>query len=122
MKKFGTKDNRLVGTARNLRLQSTDVERKLWYRLRDRQIEHCKFRRQHPIAGYVLDFACEEQKLAIELDGGQHNRPDALKSDAQRTEALVEEGWRVLRFWNHEVIENIEGVLETVRAALTRKT
>ena len=114
MKKFGTKDNRLVGTARNLRSLSTDVERDLWYRLRNRQIEGCKFRRQHPVAGYVLDFACEELKLGIELDGGQHNEQDTAIYDQQRTATLEEAGWRILRFWNNDVIQNMDGVLTVI--------
>ncbi len=122
MKWFGTKDNRLTGRARSLRYQSTDVERKLWYRLRNRQIAGFKFRRQHPIAGYVLDFACEELRLGIELDGGQHNTPEAIEKDALRTARLQREGWRILRFWNHDIMENMDGVLQVIMEALEERS
>lgn len=111
MKPFGTKDNRLTDNARNLRTASTQVERLLWHRLRNRQLENCKFRRQHPIQGYILDFACEELKLGIELDGGQLNEQANQHHDRIRTEKLKAAGWHSLGFWNNEVNENIEGVL-----------
>jgi very-short-patch-repair endonuclease len=72
------------------------------------------------VAGYYLDFACEAEKLAVELDGGQHNDAVAKARDAARTARIEQSGWRVLRFWNNEVIENIEGVVLTIRDALTR--
>jgi len=100
--------------ARRLRRDSTDVEKKLWQRLRNRQLEGYKFRRQWPIGPYVPDFVCFEVRLIIELDGGQHT----AENDAARTAILEKEGWRVLRFWNNEVSENIEGVLETVLRAV----
>jgi very-short-patch-repair endonuclease len=108
-----------IARARDLRISSTDVEKKLWHRLRDRQLLGCKFRRQQPFKNYFLDFVCEEQKLVIELDGGQHNEAANLRRDAVRTASLEEAGWKVLRFWNNEVNENIEGVLEVVAQALT---
>ena len=111
-----------IELARNLRTNSTEVEKQLWWRLRNRQIDGFKFRRQFPVDGYVLDFACELEKLAIELDGGQHNLPEHIERDAERTAILAKSGWRVLRFWNNEVIENIEGVLTEIQHALTRKT
>ena len=111
-----------IDKARALRVNSTEVEKRLWYCLRNRQVEGHKFRRQHTVKRYILDFACEEEKLGIELDGGQHNTAQGRQADARRTEELALEGWRILRFWNHEVIENREGVVEVVRAALTRKT
>ncbi len=118
MRKFGTKDHRLVGRARSLRSDSTDVERKLWYRLRNRQVHGIKFRRQHPIAGYVLDFACEELKLGIELDGGQHADAAAEAYDKRRSERLLQLGWKILRFWNNDVNDNIEGVLQVITASI----
>ena len=108
--------------ARKLRTQSTEVEKKLWWRLRNRQLAGYKFRRQFPVVGYILDFACEAEKLAVELDGGQHNLSQNTSRDAERTSALEKSGWRVLRFWNNEVNENIEGVLGVIQHALTRKT
>lgn len=109
-----------IEQARTLRVNSTAVEKKLWWRIRNRQLDGYKFRRQFPVAGYILDFACEAEKLAIELDGGQHNLPEHAARDAARTAALAKSGWRVLRFWNNEVNENIEGVLTEIQHALTR--
>lgn len=111
----------VIDRARTLRLNATDVEKKLWQHLRDRQLLGHKFRRQHPVGPYVLDFACEELKLAIELDGGQHNQPAQQKHDAARSALLQQAGWQVLRFWNNEVNENMDGVLQTIADALTRR-
>ena len=108
-----------IDQARHLRIQSTEVEKRLWWRIRNRQLG-VKFRRQHPLDGYILDFACEELKLGIELDGGQHNEAANLARDASRTAVLATSGWQILRFWNNDVIENIEGVLEEIQQALTR--
>ena len=105
----------LTGVARRLRKQSTDTERHLWRYLRDRQIEGFKFRRQHPVGNYVVDFVNLEKKVVIELDGGQH----ALHpGDRIRDERLLAEGYKVLRFWDNQVFSNLEGVLETIRDAL----
>ena len=101
---------------RKLRNQATDAEHRLWQHLRGRQLQGCKFRRQHPFGHYVLDFACLERKLAIELDGGQHAGEAAY--DMHRTNQLESGGFKVLRFWNNEVFENIEGVVEVIIAAL----
>ena len=89
----------------------TDAERKLWSALRDRQIDGLKFRRQHPIGPYVLDFLCEERLLAVELDGGQHT----AEKDAARTAWLADHGVRVIRFWNNDVLTNLPGVVEMIR-------
>jgi very-short-patch-repair endonuclease len=105
-------DSTLTRCARRLRRSQTDVERLLWSRLRSRQIRGVKFRRQHPVAGYIVDFCCPELCLVIELDGGQHMEQQA--ADAKRTRALEQQGYRVLRFWNNEVIENPEGVLQRI--------
>ncbi|HEX9662583.1 MAG TPA: endonuclease domain-containing protein [Candidatus Binatia bacterium] len=93
--------------ARQLRRNQTDVEKKLWSRLRARQIGGAKFRRQYPIGHFIVDFCCFEGRLVVELDGGQHAEAGAL--DQRRTEFLVAEGYRVLRFWNNEATENIDG-------------
>ena len=101
---------------RRLRSEPTDAEHRLWQYLRGRQIEGCKFRRQHPFGDYILDFACLDRKLAVELDGSQH--ADRAEYDAERTKYLEKAGFRVLRFWNNEVFENIEGVVQVIIAAL----
>jgi very-short-patch-repair endonuclease len=104
-----------IATARRLRKQSTDTERRLWRHLRDRQLESLKFRRQHPIGRYLVDFVNLERKLVVEVDGGQHSQDPA---DKTRDAWLRVEGYRVLRFWNNEVLGNLEGVLERIREAL----
>jgi very-short-patch-repair endonuclease len=103
---------------RRLRNDSTDAERHLWRHLRNRQLQGCKFRRQHPFGGFILDFACLERKLVIELDGGQH--ADETAYDLTRTQRLEQAGFVVLRFWNNEVFENVEGVVEVILDALRR--
>ncbi len=102
--------------ARTLRKQATDAEQHLWKRLRSRQLDGHKFRRQTPVGPYVVDFLCLEHRLVIELDGGQH--ADRQEKDQARSARLAGWGFRVLRFWNHEVLGNTEGVLEEIRDAL----
>ena len=109
-------DPRHEGNARALRREHTDAEGLLWSRLRDKQIEGYKFRRQQPIGPYIADFACMTEKLLIELDGGGH--AEQKTKDRRREEYLQRSGYRVLRFWNTEVFENLSGVLEKVREAL----
>ena len=104
--------------ARHLRREQTDVERKLWYALRDRRFHGFKFRRQQPIGPYVVDFVCFEAKLVIELDGAQHGQSEIEAYDRARTERLAADGFRVLRVWNNEMIENFDGVLDTIAQAL----
>lgn len=106
----------LLKNARHLRKNLTDAEKHLWRHLRLRQIEGHKFRRQHPLGNYIADFVCIEGKLIVEVDGGQH--AERLADDAMRTACLEVQGFRVLRFWNNEVLGNIEGVVERVREAL----
>ena len=98
-----------VSTARRLRRDQTDAERTLWFRLRDRRLMGMKFRRQMPVASYVVDFCCEAARLIIELDGGQHN--EHPEKDARRTAVLEAQGYLVLRFWNNDVLRNTEGCL-----------
>ena len=98
--------------ARTLRRQMTDVEKQLWRQLRDRRLQGLKFRRQVPLGRYVADFACFEQGLIVELDGGQH--AEQVRHDAERDQWLHQQGFRVLRFWNNEVTQNLEGVLTTI--------
>ena len=104
--------------ARSLRRSSTDAERRLWSALRDRRLTKYKFRRQHPIGAYIVDFACTRHALVIELDGGQHADNAA---DARRTAWLESEGWRVVRFWNNDVLGNVSGVIEAILGALQTK-
>jgi very-short-patch-repair endonuclease len=104
--------------ARKLRREQTDVERKLWYALRDRRFHRFKFRRQQPIGPYIVDFVCFEAKLIIELDGGQHGIVANRVYDSARTERLKADGFRIIRFWNNELIENYDGVLDAITLAL----
>ncbi len=106
----------LTEKARSLRQNQTSAEALLWSRLRSRQLEGMKFRRQYRIGSHIVDFACIELNLAIELDGGQHS--EATVEDTERSRILQLNGWRVLRFWNNEVFTNLEGVIETIRMEL----
>jgi very-short-patch-repair endonuclease len=101
-----------VATARRLRRDQTNAERALWFRLRDRRLQGLKFRRQVTIGHYIADFCCESQRLIIELDGGQH--AERSIPDAERTAALEAQGYLVLRFWNNDVLRNMDGVLESI--------
>jgi very-short-patch-repair endonuclease len=101
--------------ARKLRSNATPAERVLWQHLRLLKAEGRHFRRQVPIAGYIADFACHHSKLVIELDGGQHNEDLATARDRTRTAALEHHGYRVLRFWNVDVLEATEGVVDRIR-------
>ena len=106
--------------ARELRKNSTDAEARLWFRLRDRQLLGLKFRRQHRIGPYFADFYCDEGRLVVEVDGGQHT--DAAEADARRTAYLESEDLLVLRFWNNDVLGNTEGVLEKIaEVVMTRR-
>lgn len=105
----------LTSRSRALRHNSTDAERKLWQVLRNRQLCGFKFRKQVEIDGYIVDFLCLEKRLIIEVDGGQHT-PEL---DAKRTAYLRSQGFRVIRFWNNDVLENLDGVWATIETALT---
>lgn len=105
--------------ARNLRREQTDVEKLLWYRLRNRQIAGVKFKRQFPVDDYIVDFVSLENNLIIELDGGQHTNGHIVKYDKQRTKYLETRGFKIIRFWNNEVLTNLEGVLECITLTLT---
>jgi very-short-patch-repair endonuclease len=102
--------------ARELRHTATAAERLLWKHLRLRNIEGYKFRRQYPIGEFVADFACLEAMLVIEVDGGQH--ADSEEYDLRRTKTIEAQGFRVLRFWNNEVLGNIDGVLQSISAGV----
>ncbi|MFQ5671837.1 MAG: DUF559 domain-containing protein [Nitrospinales bacterium] len=109
----------LLEFARKLRKEQTQAEQLLWALLRDRRLAGCKFRRQHPVDPYVLDFYCHEARLGIELDGGQHNEPKREADDRKRTAFFEQKGVHVLRFWNNEVFAQTEGVLQSIYDALT---
>ena len=104
--------NRPTFLAKQLRTRCTDTERLLWRNLRTKQIKGFKFRRQQPIGKYIVDFVCFEKKIIIEVDGGQHAEKDV---DKERDQWLEKEGFKVLRFWNNEVLLNLMGVLEVIR-------
>jgi very-short-patch-repair endonuclease len=102
--------------ARELRKNQTDAEKLLWYYLRNRQLTGHKFRRQHPIGRFFADFACIEKTLIVEIDGGQHAL--ARDKDNQRTAYLESEGFTVLRFWNNQVLNETEAMLERIKSLL----
>lgn len=100
--------------ARQLRQAETDAERQIWYHLRGGRLNGYKFRRQHPVPPYIVDFYCDTKGLVVELDGSQHN----VEADRLRTEYLQSKGLKVLRFWNDEVLQQTEAVLEAILQAL----
>jgi very-short-patch-repair endonuclease len=101
-----------------MRHEPTDAERVLWQYLRHVTIDGSDFRRQATIGSYFADFACHRSRLVIELDGGQHNEAHGIAADAQRTADLNARGYRVLRFWNNDVLRNVEGVMEVIVGAV----
>jgi very-short-patch-repair endonuclease len=105
--------------ARQLRGAMTDTERRLWSALRSRRLEGYKFRRQHPIGPFVADFACLSHRLVIEADGGQHAEN---QDDRRRTIWLARRGWRVVRFWNNDILTNPEGVQDVVLEVLSARS
>ena len=104
--------------SRRLRREATSTEKELWRHLRNRKVAGLKFRRQQCFGPYVLDFYCAEEKLNIEIDGGQHDLPERREHDARRTALLEAEGIRTLRFWNSEIRENLPGVLYRIKKEL----
>ena len=104
-----------LSKAQRLRRDPTDAERKLWSALRNRQLEGAKFRKQQPIGPFIVEFACQEHRLIIEADGGQHAEN---VSDAKRTAFLESKGYRVLRFWNTDILTNLNGVAEVIATEL----
>lgn len=109
----------LLDNAKTLRRNLTDAEQKLWYHLRAHRFMGRKFKRQKPIGRYVVDFVCLEEKLIIELDGGQH--AENCEYDHERDSWLRSQGYTVLRFWNNELMNETEGVLEKIRLALSKE-
>jgi len=103
--------NRKTDFARQLRIQMTDAERRLWRHLRAHRLSGIKFKRQQPVGPFIVDFVCFQSRLVIELDGGQHFRND---HDRIRDAWLQQRGFRVLRFWNNEVLGNLDGVVQKI--------
>jgi len=103
----------LTETAKELRKNSTDAERLLWQRLKAKQLDGLKFRRQEQIGHFIADFVCFEKGLIVEADGGRHSLEK--EKDKERTQWLDSHGFTVLRFWNNEILTNIEGVMEVIR-------
>jgi very-short-patch-repair endonuclease len=108
---------KMTENARSLRSNMTDVERILWRVIRDRQLHGYRFRRQHSIGPYITDFVCIDKKCVIELDGGQHQ--NRIAYDEVRTLFLQKQGWQVLRFWNNDVLNHLDGVISTIVTTLT---
>ncbi len=109
--------NASIAFARQLRRRQTDTERKVWQVLRAGRLGGWKFRRQQPIGRYIVDFVCLEKRLVIELDGGQHQ--DRADEDHERDRWLAANGFKVLRFWNNDVMQNLEGVVERIARELS---
>lgn len=109
----------LIKTAKQLRTAQTPWEAKLWRHLRGGRLGGLKFKRQVPIGPYIADFCCHPAKLIIELDGGQHSETAVEAKDKAKAEYFRREGYRVLRFWNNEVENNLDGVLETITLNLS---
>jgi very-short-patch-repair endonuclease len=107
----------MLEKAKYLRTNQTDAEKRLWYHLRAHRFMGLKFKRQKPIGRYIVDFVCMERRLIIEIDGGHH--ADAALKDQQRDAWLRGQGYAVLRFWNNEVMQQLEGVLEQIRYAVS---
>ena len=108
---------KILLNAKTLRAHQTDAEQRLWYHLRAHRFMDLKFRRQKPIGSYIVDFVCWEQKLIIEIDGGQH--AEQVGYDQRRDAWLRGQGYTVLRFWNNEVLQQLEEVLEQIRLAVS---
>ena len=101
--------------ARELRKNMTAQERKLWEIIRDRKFYGYRFLRQYVISPYIVDFICKKEKIIIEVDGGQHNEPENIKYDNERTEYLISKGYKVIRLWNNEIDDNFEGIYEKLK-------
>jgi very-short-patch-repair endonuclease len=108
-------DQATLTKAKRLRRDMTEAERKLWSTLRNSQLDGAKFRRQQPIGPFIADFVCQQARLIIEADGSQHSES---AGDVRRTTFLESKGYRVLRFWNNDILKTLEGVAESILAAL----
>jgi very-short-patch-repair endonuclease len=107
-----------IKLARELRRRQTDAEKALWARLQNRQLGGVKFRRQQPLGSYIVDFVSLEKQIIVEVDGGQHGEDREVERDDARTAWLKNRGYQVLRFWNNEVLLNMEAVLECIMEAM----
>jgi very-short-patch-repair endonuclease len=107
-----------LARARDLRANMTDAERALWNALKSKQLSGYKFSRQIIVGPYIADFVCRTHKLIIELDGGQHGMDNAIVYDEARTEFMQQSGFQVMRFWNYDVLSNLNGVLEMILTRL----
>jgi len=110
-------DEKVLINAKTLRTHQTDAEQRIWYHLRAHRFMGLKFKRQKPLGHYIVDFVCVERRLIIEIDGGQH--AEQAEYDQHRDAWLRSQGYTVLRFWNHEVMQQLEGVLEQIRLTIT---
>jgi very-short-patch-repair endonuclease len=108
----------MLEQAKKLRKNATETETLFWFEVKDRRLGGHKFRRQCPIGKYIVDFLCLEKKLIVEIDGGQHNEKT---NDKIRDEYLSALGFKVMRFWNNELLENMDGVLSTLTLALSQR-
>jgi very-short-patch-repair endonuclease len=111
-------NSKLKTYARNLRRDQTDAEKQLWFRLRKKQLGGYKFYRQFAVDNYILDFYCHEKKVVVELDGSQHM--EQIMYDMKRTNELQRYGMKVIRFWDNEVLTNVNGVLEVILENLNK--
>ena len=109
-------EEKVLNNAKTLRTNQTEAEQRLWYHLRAHRFMGLKFKRQKPMGRYIVDFLCVERRLIIELDGGQH--AEQVVYDQHRDAWLRSQGYTVLRFWNHEVMQQMEGVLEQIRSTI----
>ncbi|HZG28449.1 MAG TPA: endonuclease domain-containing protein [Ensifer sp.] len=112
---------KLRANAKRLRRDMTEAEARLWAQLRAHRLMGLKFRRQLPIAGYIADFACAEHKLIVELDGSQHAMGDVPDADVVRTRRLNEIGWTVVRFWNDDVMKDLNGACDHILAVIRER-
>jgi very-short-patch-repair endonuclease len=108
----------LTEAAKQLRKRQTEAEKRLWFKLRDKQLKDVKFRRQEPIGNYVVDFVSFEKKLIIEIDGNPHRETQTRVNDTQRSLWLQEQGFKVLRFWNSEIENNLDKVVRKIKDTL----
>ena len=114
-------NNVLKNRARELRNNMTPQERKLWQIIRNRNFYSYRFLRQYVIGNYIVDFLCREKNIIIEIDGGQHNQFDDINYDKQRTEYLNSKGYKVIRFWNNDIDNNMQGVFEKLKEVFNIK-
>jgi very-short-patch-repair endonuclease len=115
---IGESDMHSSDISKTLRKNSTEEERILWSKLKDRKFHNLKFRRQYPFEKYILDFACLEKTFIIELDGSQHSLDKNSEGDAVRDKFLKSKNFKILRFWNNEIGKNLNGVLDTIATEL----